>query len=53
MVRPRQGMRDNDDVVFRLVQMSVAFIDNIIGFEDTPALKIERIGKVLGLGLQV
>jgi len=46
-------MRHDDDVVFRLVELPVGLVGNIVRFEDTPALKIERIGKVLGLGLQV
>jgi len=46
-------MADHDDIVPGFVQVAVGLIDNIVGFEDTPALKIERVGKVLGVDLQV
>ncbi len=53
MVRTCQRMRDDDNIVFCFAQMPIGFVDNIVGFEDAPALEIERIGKVLGSGLKI
>lgn len=53
MMRPGQSMGNNDNIVSLFVQFAIGLKGNIIRFEDTPALQIERIGKVLGMRLQV
>jgi hypothetical protein len=46
-------MADDDNVVLRLVEFPVGLIGNIVRFEDTSALQIERVRKTLGMGLEV